>query len=393
MLSVASPEPGETGQGRLRFVDGLRGLASLSVVFFHLYFHSTSPLHATLARLPVFITSVLDRGWSGVEIFFVLSGFVIARSLRRDRITPRFLGWFALRRSVRLDPPYWVLIALVVGLKWFATLHSHGHTFFALSDYSTREILINAAYLHTLTGTRMILGVAWTLCLEILFYLTCAIGIGLSQSLSRKLDSARPSSWILLLIFYPTFVASAWCWHMQQMGQNGHDTGLHMYFGYWHMFLLGAMLQWSMSRWIDGKWFAVALLLTLAGVLHQFIYQPDNMVAAGIVASATAGALWLANRWDRWDRWLADPFFQGIGRISYSLYLVHLPIITVVLAMSLKRLGQTPKACVIGIPLALLAVTAAAMALYFLVERPSLRLSKWLKRGPAHVDASIETSA
>ena len=62
--------------------------------------------------VPAPLETALKLGFVGVDIFFVLSGFVIAYSVREARITPRFLGRFALRRSIRLDPPYWITIAI-----------------------------------------------------------------------------------------------------------------------------------------------------------------------------------------------------------------------------------------------------------------------------------------
>jgi len=70
----------------------LRGVAALAVVLCHL----RGPLGA-----------VTEYGWLGVQVFFVLSGFVMSQTLARYTVTPRFVGNFILRRSVRLDPVYW----------------------------------------------------------------------------------------------------------------------------------------------------------------------------------------------------------------------------------------------------------------------------------------------
>ncbi len=369
-------------QGRLLYIDGLRGVAAILVIFFHLYYRATSPLHPVLARMPGVITWGLDRGWIGVDIFFVLSGFVIARSLLNDRITPAFFGRFVLRRSIRLDPPYWIILLLVVLLKWIASPKTHGHVWFAAYGFSFGTVLLNGVYLQTLLGKQMILGVSWTLCLEILFYITCAIGLGATQlSLKGPEDDARPARWMLYTVFGPTFLLSAWCWYELRVGQNGHESGLHMYLGYWHMFLLGAILQWSLSGWLPDWSFAIALLVVAAGVIHQLAVEEHGLAAAGLIAVLTSVSIWVADRYNRSNRWLAHGLVQSAGRLSYSLYLVHLPIFTIVLNVAVRSFGLTVKACVVGIPIALAATVVAAIFLNRLVERPSLRLSKMIKAG------------
>ena len=82
---------------RFLFIDGLRGIASLAVVIYHL-----GPAGHLAGRLnqfvPVPIVAIFTRGGLGVAIFFVLSGFVIAYSQRGARVTARYFGNFAFRR-------------------------------------------------------------------------------------------------------------------------------------------------------------------------------------------------------------------------------------------------------------------------------------------------------
>ena len=65
--------------------------------------------------LPLSLPKILRHGDLGVEVFFVLSGFVIAHQRGRP-ITPAFAGRFALRRAIRLDPPYYFTILVSVAL-------------------------------------------------------------------------------------------------------------------------------------------------------------------------------------------------------------------------------------------------------------------------------------
>src|SRR5436305_2409824 len=107
--------------GRFVFVDAVRGIAALAVAWHHITLWG--PLEAHSARLlPEFALSIARNGQYGVQMFFVISGFVIAYSIRGARVTPTYLGGFALRRSIRLDPPYWTAISCVLALHAFGPL-------------------------------------------------------------------------------------------------------------------------------------------------------------------------------------------------------------------------------------------------------------------------------
>ena len=94
---------------RYPLLDALRGIAALSVAFYHLGPKSLAGVDSPLAEG---LTRLFALGAHGVEIFFVISVFVIAASIGERRTTGRYIGKFALKRSLRLDPPYWVSIAL-----------------------------------------------------------------------------------------------------------------------------------------------------------------------------------------------------------------------------------------------------------------------------------------
>ena len=103
---------------RFGFIDNLRGLAAIWVVLIHLVpWKSDAAQSVALGPICWLLAWPAEYGRQGVTIFFVISGFVIARSLRRGRVTPRFFGNFVLRRSIRLDPPYWVSIALMLAVQ------------------------------------------------------------------------------------------------------------------------------------------------------------------------------------------------------------------------------------------------------------------------------------
>src|SRR5690349_21798798 len=88
-----------------------RHVRALWVVLFHI--SAAGHIGRLEAQLPRWIDRIFKDGHLGGAIFFALSGFVIARSVRHATVTPSYLVRFALRRSIRLDPPYWASILFV----------------------------------------------------------------------------------------------------------------------------------------------------------------------------------------------------------------------------------------------------------------------------------------
>ena len=96
---------------RVRELDGVRGISIIVVVAFHLlvravYFTSNEALH--------FITRLSSIGWVGVDIFFVLSGFLITSILLRTKHEKNYFKNFDVRRSLRIFPLYFVFIAVIL---------------------------------------------------------------------------------------------------------------------------------------------------------------------------------------------------------------------------------------------------------------------------------------
>src|SRR3954463_5453335 len=95
---MTNPSTALTRTPRFRTIDGLRGIAALSVAIFHF---NGALVRSTPNWIPHWAQAVASNGFLGVEVFFVISGFVIAFSVRDGEYSGRYLGRFALRRSIR----------------------------------------------------------------------------------------------------------------------------------------------------------------------------------------------------------------------------------------------------------------------------------------------------
>ncbi len=162
---------------RLAFIDGLRGIASFIVVFGHFVgFWNATRTHFISSH----IIAISDYGRHGVDIFFVLSGFVIALTLRHKYVDIRTFAKFIMRRSVRIDIPYWGAIGAMY-LFWLLQWKFGKPPAFP----TLVQLAAHFVYMQDLLGFEQINIIFWTLCIEIQFYLIFCFLLGAIQAASR----------------------------------------------------------------------------------------------------------------------------------------------------------------------------------------------------------------
>src|SRR5437868_811543 len=102
------PVPDQVARQRIAEVDGLRGLAIASVIVWHYIACLWKPMPKTW---PSYIARSFTLSWSGVDLFFVLSGFLIGGILLDTRLGAHYFRRFYLRRALRIVPLYFLMIA------------------------------------------------------------------------------------------------------------------------------------------------------------------------------------------------------------------------------------------------------------------------------------------
>ena len=360
---------GENTGSRMVFVDALRGIAAFSVLFHHLA-HTNRYAPSVRAYLPWLIDAYGDYGRYGVQVFFVISGFVIAHSLRDTPATVRSIGNFILRRQVRLDPPYWTLLLLT--LAW-GLVTTPAFCYPPPWQVGKGEILANFFYLHRVLGCADLLIVAWTLCLEIQFYLlTIALLV-----VARVLCRGRRSPTVEAFLFFITGIAS-----VAYRVSYPHSPGdIYTWFPYgWCLFAGGALANLSVrDPRTDGHFRSFLMLFLAFYTLGRNSWRPDSVIGVSTIA-----LLWGSGKAGKLTSWLGNWVFRYFGRISYSLYLIHFPIIATIFAYAHSLAArETDGIGVIWFPIATIASIAAAHLLFVAVERPSMRLASRFKRTEA----------
>jgi peptidoglycan/LPS O-acetylase OafA/YrhL len=357
--SVAHTLP-KKGESRLLFIDGLRGVAALLVMLFHFYTPKVSPLYATMHDwMPAPLDWLLLSGYVGVEIFFVLSGFVIAYTLLNEECTPGFAANFMIRRSIRLDPPYWTLIAVSVGYKCILWHHYAGAI---ISSMGVGNLLVNAFYLTGNAQHPPIVGVAWTLCLEIRFYISLILMLVISNQVRRWI-SPRAGAWAFAVAFVPLTIVS------MIYRFTGDVVG---FIQTWYMFAMGATLAWALTKRIRERWFWMVLAMALCGQL----WQPDFRAS---IAVGTLLLIYACAKLDKMSVWLSWGWIQKLGRISYSLYLCHVAVGLAVMDTLLAYGDKSRFLAAVAFVAASLVSILAAEILNKYVEIPCIKLAKLLK--------------
>jgi peptidoglycan/LPS O-acetylase OafA/YrhL len=347
---------------RFAFIDALRGLAALAVACHHI--DRFGPLCDAVWRIePFWISEILENARVGVRVFFVISGFVIAYSVRKAWVTPAYLGNFALRRSIRLEPPYWVTIAIVLTLNqlagWLA-FEPPGN------DPSFLQILAHIIYVQEIAGYDHISVGFWTLCIELQFYLLFVCLLGVAQRLPQAL--ARFGSFStatgIAIVFLPLALWSLFGASLADEAWNA--SWVTRYF--W-AFFLGALVCWTLDGQTPRSLLGVYLAAMVGRLGYHFTVDAAVALATGLAIYGT-GILGRLGSWLNWN-WL-----QYLGRISYSLYLIHYPVSHLVSHFGYWLTDDSSAFGVLWMFVSLGLSVAAAHLLYIGIEAPSVRLSR-----------------
>jgi len=348
-------------------VEGLRAIAILLVVLFH-------------AGVPG-----LTGGFVGVDVFFVLSGFVITGVLLREHAASgknRLLGFYG-RRSRRILPAATLVIILTVlaSYRWLGFLVGND-----TAAVARTASLFYANFHFIWTGTNYLGAQAppsalqnfWSLSVEEQFYLLYPTLFILTALLWKRI-SLRPKLTILLTCS----IAVSFAWSIHQTAVNSVAAFFSPFTRAWELALGGLVAVLSLQL---GKLHsAVAAALTwvgLAGILvAAFVYSaatpyPGVAVALPVISTALVVAGGMARPMAGAEVVLRLPPFQWMGKLSYSLYLWHWPI----LIIAAQHVGHPLS--VDDNLLWLLFALALSIGSYFLIENP-IRHWKFITRSGA----------
>jgi peptidoglycan/LPS O-acetylase OafA/YrhL len=319
-------------------LDFLRGLAAIFVALFH-FTNGSAYLRDTNA-----LKQVGKWGYLGVEVFFVISGFIIPLSMVKNNYSISKFKTFILKRIIRIEPPYIITILLVLILNYVSSLSPYYKgTGFIFNFYTVSSILSHIGYLTELVNFKWLNPVFWTLGIEFQYYLFIALYFLL---ITHDLLFIRIASILLLLILSLIIVDRRLLFH------------------YLPLFTPGIICFLYQLKKLSKSWLIVLILLN---------------VIVGVISNGFPSivACCIAFTFIFWVNISKRKVVAFLGNISFSLYLIHVPTCMRLLNLSENFIkGEVARSAFV-ISLLFIAVLIAHI-FYKFVEKPFLIKSKSL---------------
>lgn len=272
-------------KNRISELDALRGIAALYVMFYHFTYRYVD-IFGGEYDFPNF----LKHGYLGVNVFFVISGFVIHLTLEKKKT----LFDFSATRFARLYPVYWVAIAITFIVT---TLFLHERS------VQPEHALFNLTMLQTYLRVPLVDGVYWTLAFELSFYFWAAILYYSGATRYKKTLFLLVVAGIVSIKLLEAKTALV-------IPYNVHAIILIRYL---HLFLLGVLLY----KVYSGTSLLKALPYLATCLALSYWKSPVEFYAISITT-----VLFLMS-FRGWAGFLGHPVLVYFGAISYSLYLIH----------------------------------------------------------------------
>jgi len=346
-----------TQQKNLQLIQMLRGVASILVVLYHITVNCFEITGQT------FLFGIFNFGGSGVDIFFVLSGFIIAYANVNILAKPAATGTFLKRRFVRIFPIYWIIITCFLLLQLL--LPSFYNTTF---DTGFNNIV--QTYL-LLPGHVMLNGVSWSLTNELFFYLLFTLAI--------LIPGKKISFW--LMVSYFTLLIVLALTNQPAMNRNAYTEilvfpmNIEFFLGVFivllvnhipknqsYPILIAGILLFVGGAFLNNNDVAVVSSSSNPALNRVLLFGiPSFLVILGLVKMELSRTVKMHN------------LFLKLGDASYSIYLIHLPIVVAFFKLLVKFNITNSVVLYLLTFFLLIMVCAGGIYIYQYVEKPLIK--------------------
>lgn len=320
----------------IKVINIFRGMAALGVCLFHYVCTTIGLVEEGL------IKSFFSNGHYGVQVFFIISGFIILYSLSNHKYQTKNIFRFIAKRLVRLEPPY--LISLL-GMLGYLFAREFLPTFDGSSLLPNfNQFILHLGYLIPFQSTyNWISPVYWTLGIEFQFYLI----MGLLFTPFMRFQKIS-----ILILSALAFI----------------PIQTHQYFIVDHLkfFIAGMFLFLLFKNRRD--------LITILGMILVSISLWDYQVVFYSFLLLTTGVLWFPS--------FSNRFFDFFAKISYSLYLIHPFIGQPIINFGIKKTAGDLHVFLLVLFATILTIIVS-YGIYRCIELPAVKWSKKIKLAPS----------
>lgn len=332
---------------KLYSVQYLRGLAAVLVVIAHAAAHPLSESSYVLLRL----------GQLGVMLFFVISGFIMVAITGPGPFAPLT---FLKRRIIRVVPLYWLVTTVTAALA--LALPSLFHTTVFTWPHYIQSLLFIPHEAPGRGGTSPILSLGWTLNYEAFFYVTFALCALLAAAQRVVVLSVAFSALVLVgVVFQPQDPALSFYTNQAVLG-----------------FVVGAWIGWLKIRGgaerLPGAVLSALLVAGLVALAWAFIVyrEPEeSLISFACLVLFSAGLLLAGLRYEK--QLPRTAILETLGDASYAIYLTHMFVIGLTVAIGGRVLPDVPAAYLGLVAVSAVLALALGLVVHRTIEMPMLK--------------------
>lgn len=341
----ARPEP-------LPLIVTLRALAALIIVWHH--FALYPPLRDWAAPLLGQTLDWFATHGRATQLFFVVGGYVMARSMSARQWNSRALSGFVRERYIRLGLPYLAVLAIVLPVYLFA----RGWVPDAVlgQPVNPLQLLAHLFFLQDILGYEPLSAGLWFVCINFQIGLLYAGLLWLRDGPGReRVDTVGLGGWGLSIFsLFHANLDTAW------------DVWALYFFPY---FFIGVVVHRARRGGVAAAEFWLFLALLMAAMAFEWRWRLGIAAAVGLL-------LFSGDRFGFVSSWPRHRPIAWLGQISYSLFLVHFPVLVLVGALWTRLGWNEPLNAVAGLIFAFLLSLVAAALFHRWIEAPAGRLAR-----------------
>jgi peptidoglycan/LPS O-acetylase OafA/YrhL len=365
-------------QDRIQELDGVRGIAILAVMIFHLaQYHPAQP---------DLLGAVIDLGWVGVDLFFVLSGFLITGVLLAEQHSPRYLSHFYIRRALRILPLYYVVVFIFFHVE--LPLAHHFQALRMLNGDSELFYWVQLSNWRSAFGelASSPVGTFWSLAIEEQFYLVWPLVV---------LGTGERGLAVVCVIMAVASAALRFVPRFQELNAVNAEFLYRLTPFRLEPLCYGALLavlplgaqpgHRRLQTWMTGACIGGVLLLMSAVLRGGAVTKYSNPYIAtyGLTGIdwACAGLVGLAimRRGSAgFAALLRNSTLRRFGKYSYAMYVFHIQVTLLLTFVTAKFLGKGLMASLVNVSVGIACSYVLALCSWRWIEAPLLSLKNRL---------------